>query len=239
MLWIRAVGKLRDPGDPGASITRPSWRSGHSIRRRPGARGAESVCPMLSTIGVCRLALMASLPLVSAVTISLPGSAAAGGSTAGECPASSALPTGGTVQEAAASVACEIKQERVRRELPKLRADRRLALAAERHARDMVRRGYFSHFTAGGRGMTARVRATGYLQDVAAWGLGETLAWGTGHRSTPAATVAAWMHSGPHRRVLLNPRYCEVGIGLELGTPFAPSPDSAATFVAELGFVEP
>lgn len=235
----RSGEAARDPGDPGASITRPSWRSGHS--NSPQARSARCRIrlPMPCTTAACRLALMASLPLVSVVTITLPGSAAAGGSTAGECPASSALPTGDTVQEAAASVACEIKQERVRRELPELRADRRLALAAERHARDMVRRGYFSHFTAGGRGITARVRATGYLQDAAAWGLGETLAWGTGHRSTPAATVAAWMHSGPHRRVLLNPRYREVGIGLELGTPFASSPDSAATFVAELGFVEP
>lgn len=83
------------------------------------------------------------------------------------------------------------------------------------------------------------MRATGYLRDAVAWALGETLAWGIERRSTPAATVGAWMDSGTHRRVLLNRRYRELGIGVEHGTPLAPSLDSAATFVAEFGFVEP
>lgn len=86
---------------------------------------------------------MAFLVFGSVVTVALPASVTAGGFTVGQCPASAAVPTGDTMDEAATSVACEVNHERVRRELPELRVDRRLALAAERHARDMVRRGYF------------------------------------------------------------------------------------------------
>jgi uncharacterized protein YkwD len=85
--------------------------------------------------------------------------------------------------------------------------------------------------------MTARVRATGYLRSVATWALGETLAWGSKSCSTPAATVAAWMDSPAHRRVLLSPRYLEVGVGVTLGVPFAPAPATGATYAAELGVV--
>ena len=124
------------------------------------------------------------------------------------------------------------------RELARLGADPRLALAAQRHTRDMVRRGFFSHVTPDGRGMTARVRATGYLRNVTTWALGETLAWGTGPCSTPAATVAAWMESPSHRRVMLGRRYLEVGVGVALGVPSCRAA-SGATYAAELGFVRP
>ena len=103
----------------------------------------------------------------------------------------------------------------------------------------MVRRGFFSHVTPTGRSVSERVEATGYLRDAASWALGETLAWGTGSCSTPTATVTAWMESPPHRRILLGRRYREIGVGVELGTPLAPSPASAATYAAELGSVSP
>ena len=149
------------------------------------------------------------------------------------------MPTEETLQEAATAVVREINRRRAARELGRLGADPRLALAAQRHSRDMVRRGYFSHVTPDGRGMTTRVRATGYLRDVTWWGLGETLAWGAGPCSTPASIVAGWMDSPSHRRVMLSRRYVEVGVGVELGVPFAPAPASGATYAAELGVVRP
>jgi hypothetical protein len=83
------------------------------------------------------------------------------------------------------------------------------------------------------------VRASGYLRDVAWWGLGETLSWGAGLCSTPASIVAGWLDSPSHRRVMLSRRYVEVGVGVELGVPFAPAPASGATYAAELGVVRP
>jgi uncharacterized protein YkwD len=133
----------------------------------------------------------------------------------------------------------EINRERGARELVRLAGDPKLALAAQRRTRDMVRRRFFSHVTPDGRGMSAWVRATGYLRKMAAWALGETLAWGAGPCSTPAATVAAWMDSPSHRRVMLSRRYLEIGVGVALGVPFEPAPATGATYAAEFGFVRP
>ena len=154
-------------------------------------------------------------------------------------PGSATAPTVQTLQESATSVVQEINRERGVRELVRLGRDPRLALAAQRHTRDMVQRRFFSHVTPDGRGMTARVRATGYLRNLPVWALGETLAWGVGHCSTPAATVAAWMDSASHRRVMLSRRYLEVGVGVALGVPFEPAPATGATYAAEFGFVRP
>ena len=183
----------------------------------------------------CRLALVTLVSLGAAATV-LTAPAAAARCAASGTTGPAAAPTGETLQEAAASVVREINRERVSRQLVRLGADPRLALAAQRHTRDMVRRGFFSHVTPDGRGMTARVRATGYLRNEATWALGETLAWGAGPCSTPGAVVAAWMDRPSHRRVMLDRRYLEVGVGVELGVPFAPVPATGATYAAELGF---
>ena len=179
-----------------------------------------------------RLILADCLLLASLAVVALPA-AASGGCIAG----GTAVPAKGTLRQTAASVVHEINEERAVRERPRLRVDRRLARAGGRHARNMVRRGYFSHVTPSGRGVADRVEATGYLQNAASWALGETLAWGTGPCATPEATVTAWMDSPPHRRILLGRRYREIGVGIELGTPFSVSRDGAATYAAEVGLV--
>ena len=191
---------------------------------------------MSHTTHLCSLALMTTVSLGGIATV-MTAPAAGGQCAASGSTGSAAVPTETTLHEAATSLVREINRERMARELERLGEDPQLALAAQRHARDMVRRGFFSHVTPDGRGMTARVRATGYLRNVTTWALGETLAWGTGPCSTPAATVAAWMESPSHRRVMLNRRYLEVGVGVVLGVPSAPA--SGATYTAELGFVRP
>lgn len=141
-----------------------------------------------------------------------------------------------TRDQAAAAIGCLINQERRRRDLGALREHPRLEQAAERHARDMVRRRYFSHTTPEGVSMADRLRAVGYVRDAWTWSVGEVLAWGTSGRATPAAIVAGWLDSPSHRRVLLSAGYRDVGIGLALGVPlggFAGRP--GATFAAELG----
>jgi len=204
------------------------------------AAGQEPVVvigmPMLRHTSVCRLMLIGCVPLVSIAAVA-PPSAADGKCGSGACGAFTTVPI--SDQEVAMSLVEEINQERAGRQLRGLGADQRLTLAAVRHARDMVRRGYFSHVIPGGRRMTSRVQATGYLRNARSWWLGETLAWGTGDRSTPAAIVAAWMDSAAHRRVLLGRQYREVGIGVALGTPFVSARDDAATYAAELGLIAP
>jgi uncharacterized protein YkwD len=120
---------------------------------------------------------------------------------------------------AAAALRCLVAAERAAHGLAPWRADHKLALAARRHARDMVRRRYFDHNSPEGRNVVRRVGRTGYYRHCMPCSVGENLHWGRGPGTRPAAIVRSWMRSPAHRRVLMSRRFKEVGIGLARGTP--------------------
>lgn len=92
-----------------------------------------------------------------------------------------------------------------------LKPNAKLALAAERHSKDMSVRNYFSHTSKSSKKSPyARIRATGYNYRAA----GETLAAGY---STPKAVVNAWLKSTSHCKVLMNKVYTQLGVGYYLG----------------------
>lgn len=93
---------------------------------------------------------------------------------------------------------------------PPLRANKLLALAAQRHADHMARTGKVGHKDIGDGDIPSRIEAAGY--PAARWG--ENIAWG------PAAASAAqkiWMESKQHREQLLAGRFAEVGFGRAVG----------------------
>jgi uncharacterized protein YkwD len=147
------------------------------------------------------------------------------------CQGADDVPTAGAQERSATATVCVLNEQRASRGLPLLRTENGLEQAAEGHARDMVRRRYFSHTTPEGRTFAERLRRT-YIRG-GRWGVGETLAWGTQSKATPAAIVRAWLDSPSHRRVVLNPRFRDVGIGVTLGVPVATDP--GATYAANLG----
>ncbi|HEY3189210.1 MAG TPA: CAP domain-containing protein [Solirubrobacteraceae bacterium] len=117
------------------------------------------------------------------------------------------------------SVTCLINAERTKADRVPLERDWRLARAAELHATDMVVRDYFSHFSPGGSDAVERLRRVGYVPQRRYWMVGEVLAWGILWRSTPRATVHAWLDSPPHRRAMLEPGFREIGAGAKFGNP--------------------
>jgi uncharacterized protein YkwD len=100
-----------------------------------------------------------------------------------------------------------INQAREAKGLKPVRLDRRLWRAARHHTRDMIRRHYFAHGATSDR--LARYVRSGVI--------GETLAWGSGTYASPASTVNSWLHSPPHRRILLDPDFRYIGIGSRSG----------------------
>jgi hypothetical protein len=128
---------------------------------------------------------------------------------------------------------CLINVERRARGLAPLSANATLARAARRHAADMVLRSYFSHTSLSGLTFTDRLRKVGYLRSNCTWSAGETLSWGRGAQATPASTVAGWMHSPPHRAVLLGRGFRDVGIGEFGGVPG--DRGRGLTYVGEFG----
>ena len=157
-----------------------------------------------------RLALAA----VSAGVMALGGPATASAAT---CANADVIPTAAAVSEVRESVLCLVNAERAQRGLPAFKVQAQLAKSAEGHAKDMVRRGYFSHTSKDGRELADRVRSAGYLKGK--WSIGENLAWGTGVLATPANIVKAWMESPGHRAIVLAPNFRDAGIGLAIGSP--------------------
>ena len=76
----------------------------------------------------------------------------------------------------------------------------------------MLKRGYFEH-NSPGEGFGSRIRR--FLDSPL---VGENIAWGTGRYGTAEGIVKLWMHSPPHRRIILMPSLHRVGLGIATGT---------------------
>jgi uncharacterized protein YkwD len=99
---------------------------------------------------------------------------------------------------------------RRRQRLATLAADPKLDRAAQAHAEDMLKRGYFEHKSPDGITVRERSKAAGYN-----WrSIGENIAEG---QLSVAEVVDTWMNSPGHRRNLLDPGFRELGVGLALG----------------------
>ncbi len=107
-----------------------------------------------------------------------------------------------------------VRVNRLRREagLSPLVEDPRLDAAAQRHAEDMLARGYYDHKSPEGKDVGDRLHAEGYPWRLAA----ENLA--AGHLSVETA-LDAWMQSSGHRANLLRSNVTDFGFGLSVG-PF-------------------
>ncbi len=108
--------------------------------------------------------------------------------------------------------------ERMAHGLAPLRPSPPLNESAQRHSRDMVERQYFSHVSPEGRKVRDRALRSGYGRGRGRSRVGETIAWGI-TRGTPAELVRSFIKSAGHRRIVLDNRYREIGIGLALGAP--------------------
>jgi uncharacterized protein YkwD len=100
--------------------------------------------------------------------------------------------------------------------MPSLLGASALRTAALRHSEDMLARDYFAHTSPSGSTVASRIIRSGFVSGHS-WRGAETLAWGTGKRSSPAATVAAWLRSPVHRAIMLAPGFHWVGIGRNCG----------------------
>lgn len=141
-------------------------------------------------------------------------------SGAGGCAGAAQVPSDAPTRRASvATVLCLVNAERAERALLPVAASALLTKAATSHSGDMVRRQYFAHVSPGGMDLRRRVLRTGYMRDNPRAVLGETIAWGVAGWSTPSELVADLMRSPPHRAIVLDGRFRDVGVGLTLGSP--------------------
>ncbi|SRR5579872_5890869 len=93
--------------------------------------------------------------------------------------------------------------------LPPLQKDARLQTAARKHTQLMVFRKTLSHQLRGEAVLARRMALNGAYSYMA----GETAAY----NRTPNAAHETFMHSPPHRTIILDPRYNSVGVGVVTG----------------------
>jgi Ca2+-binding RTX toxin-like protein len=101
-------------------------------------------------------------------------------------------------------------QERAKLGLAALRSQSQLNTAAQSFSQAMAEQDFFAHTAPNGTTPTDRIRATGYLNDAAAWRTGENIAAGY---KTPDAVVQGWMASAGHKANILNPDFLDLGVG--------------------------
>ena len=103
-----------------------------------------------------------------------------------------------------------VNAEREARNLHPLSYNQELTVAARRHSQDMGDRNYFDHSTKDGTPdgipFFERIIDAGYNYQTC----GENIAAGL---ATPAAVVDGWMNSDGHRANILDPDYCDIGVG--------------------------
>lgn len=179
------------------------------------ARGQIRAMPLRTPTLPDSLARWRLLAAIAAVAVLVP----AGTAGAGERPA---------------AILRLVNAARAAHHQPPLRFDAHLTRAARGHSREMVARHYFAHVSRSGERFSSRIARTGWMRGRRCWHVGENLAWGTRGKGRPSAIVPAWLHSPPHRHVLLDPAYRVVGIGIVRGTPFA-GPSRGWTYTADFG----
>jgi uncharacterized protein YkwD len=105
-----------------------------------------------------------------------------------------------------------MNRARARHGIPALRASAPLARAADGHSRDMIAHDFFAHESSDGTSFDRRVRAYAPAREI-----GENLAMVSRVRRVARRVVSMWLHSPPHRAVLLSADYRRVGVGERSG----------------------
>ncbi|AKF11008.1 CAP domain-containing protein [Sandaracinus amylolyticus] len=137
-------------------------------------------------------------------SIALLGLASCGGD---DVPPGTALECGGGEASEVCEVFRLVNAERASAGLPAYEWNAELAIAAQRHAVDMVENDYFSHESQDGRSFSDRADQAGYD----AFATGENIAAG---QRTPEQVMDSWMGSDGHRANILSDGSNEIGVGL-------------------------
>ncbi|MEA2439195.1 MAG: hypothetical protein QOH76_619 [Thermoleophilaceae bacterium] len=170
-----------------------------------------------------RLRLAAAAATIAAALCAPQPALAAG------CANANANPNDINLTKAKRATLCLLNRQRHAHGIRKLRENRRLDRASQRHANDMSFNNYFAHGD-----FVGRIQSAHYLRGARGYTVGENIAWGSWDYATPAKIVHGWMHSPGHRANILNGRFHEIGLGIARGAPVG-GQAHAGTYVTDFG----
>lgn len=244
----RAPGKPFRAGDPVRATARPRFPSAGSSTARvvvftggcgTPAGAVEQAFTLTTTNPGEPL-----VPLVPGATV-VPGrgvmppllGSILGTAAQAPCKGADIVPVRGGEALARRATLCLLNRERLRRGRRVVHSDRRLRVAARRHARAMVTGSWFAHTGPDGIDLVDRIRLVKWPADGGAWQLGENLGEGIGTMATPRGMVRAWMDSSAHRANVLERRFDRLGLAIVVGTPGDRT--VGATYTTVFGAIRP
>ena len=152
------------------------------------------------------------------------------------CREANVHPSATNIRAADAATLCLVNRMRLAHGLRPLSPNRELDQVAASQVTSMVRWDYFADDRPTGQTPLSLVAATRYRGHAAQVAVGQNIAWGTGRRMTPLRIVAEWMASPPHREIMLDAEFRNVGVAV---TPAVPAMLHAgshgATYALEVG----
>jgi uncharacterized protein YkwD len=119
-----------------------------------------------------------------------------------------------------AAIVCLIDRERAHYQLPALTPNRDLQGIASSLSREMAASGDFADDSLTGETPWQRINASPYAWGARTLYAAQNIGWGTDGLATPTGVVNEWMHSAPHRHIILTGNYRNIGAGV---APIAPS----------------
>jgi uncharacterized protein YkwD len=163
-------------------------------------------------------AIAGAIVLLFVVVFSTSAAAATQRGTTDGCAGAAVLSAGENgLGEAVEAILCLVNQERSQRGLPAVRLSQQLSQSATAQSQDMVQQQFFSHDSPRGLSFRQRIARSGYGRSRSY--LGETLAWGSEDQAAPVGLIRALMASPLHKRVILDARFRDVGVGLVGAAP--------------------
>jgi uncharacterized protein YkwD len=154
------------------------------------------------------------------------------------CAGEHAMPNGRNSVQLDDAALCLMNEIRIAHRLSELHFNASLARIASGQASDMVRGHYFADQSLSGQSPLSRVVASGYAVHPSSVRLltAQNIGYGTGPNATPAGIVKAWMLSPPHRKIILDAVYRDVGVGVARSVPFGLSSRwLGGTYAVEFG----
>ena len=110
------------------------------------------------------------------------------------------------------AVLTEVNALRRQHGLVPLRRSSGLSAAARQHSTEMASRGYFGHRSADGSSFDRRIARFYSVPGYRSWWVGENLLYSTSPLDA-ARALGMWLNSPDHRRIILEARWREFGLG--------------------------
>ncbi len=187
----------------------------------PAVRAGWGLLGRRKTHAVIAFALALSVGLPAASDAGAAGSAP---TTAPPHPASCrgalTLPTQANLTLMGTAIVCLINRERAHYQLPALSPNGDLQGIASSLSREMAASGDFADNSTTGETPWERISSSPYAWGARTLYAAQNIGWGTDGLATPTGVVNEWMHSAPHRHIILTGSYRNIGAGV---APIAPS----------------